>query len=108
MPESHEPPHYFKLAPEGTDGDGVDAVFEGELGRAGMEYRTCLEPVAHLVAQPDKVPGMVSAGRTMGLDFDADDSPGAEVGNEVNLVPTVAVTQVVELGSNRVHDSLGT
>ena len=72
-----------------------------------MKDSTGFESAAQQVSQPYQVASMVSAGRAVGFDLDADDSRGAEVGDKVHLVAAVAVSQVVYLGPCRVHNCLG-
>ena len=88
-----------RLCPESADGHGADPLGQLEEAWSGVEDDPVPEAVAEAISQPGEVSGGIAVGGGVGLDLEGEQVASAELGDDVDLVASVLLAQVVEAGS---------
>ena len=71
-----------------------------------MEYNPGQKPVRDVVTQPRQMAGIIFGRCGGGFDLNTDDVAGIEFGDDVNLVASVVLAEVVQTAAALAHSGL--
>jgi hypothetical protein len=93
------------VAPQRADRQRDDSIVQLVRTWSGVEHHTAGEPLSQPLAQPREVSHCAEVGRSR-LHLEGHQLSGSELREEVHLVASVFLSQVVETGSRRAERQL--